>query len=162
MGAQVDKREDHDGVVTTQPTISDDGADEGHGVDPESVESADGKGFLLAHAKSTGDTASTVSRGDGTSSRARGQFGTNVVVVDVGGSYQGRCQSRRTIVIESRSGVETRTLTVVGETLSELDDDDQEGGEGKGIGDVAESVELSVGDILGTFDESARGGLVGG
>ena len=54
------------------------------------------------------------------------------------------------------------TLTVVGETLSKLDDDDQEGGEGKGVGDVTEGVELSVGDALGPLDESAGGGLVGG
>jgi len=72
LGAQVDKREDQDGVVTTQPTVGDDGTDEWHGVDPESVESTDGKRFLLAHAKSTGDTAGAVSLGDGTGSRARG------------------------------------------------------------------------------------------
>ena len=101
LGAQVDKREDQDGVVTAQPTVGDDGANEWHGVDPESVESADGKRLLLTHAKSTGNTAGAVTLGDGASSRARGQFGTNVVVVDVGGSYRGRCQSRRTIVIEN-------------------------------------------------------------
>lgn len=51
-------------------------------------------------------------------------------------------------------------LTVVGETLSKLDGDDQEGGEGEGVGDVAERVELCVGDILGPFDESVGEGLV--
>lgn len=65
-------------------------------------------------------------------------------------------------MIENRSEVETRILTVVGETLGKLDNDDQEGGERKGIGDVTEGVELSVGDIVGSFDESAGGGLVGG
>jgi len=162
LGAQVDKREDQDGVVTAQPTVGDDGTDEGHGVDPESVESTDRKGFLLTHAKSTGDTVGAMSLGDGPSSRARGQFGTNVVVVDVGGTYWWRCQSQRTIVIENRGDGATRTLTVVGETLSKLDDDDQEGGERKGIGDVTESIEFCVGDILGAFDESSGGGLVGG
>ena len=53
-------------------------------------------------------------------------------------------------------------LTVVGETLSKLYGDDQEGGEGKGVGDVAEGVELCVSDVLGTFDESIGEGLVGG
>ena len=54
------------------------------------------------------------------------------------------------------------TLTVVGETFSKLDYDNQEGGEGEGVGDVAEGVELSAGDVLGTFDESADDGLGGG
>jgi len=100
LGAQVDKRKDHDGVVTAQPTVGDNGTDEWHGVDPESVESTDGEGFLLAHSKGTGNTGSAVSLGDGAGSRARGQLGTNVVVVDVGGSYRDGCQSRHTIVIE--------------------------------------------------------------
>ena len=50
-------------------------------------------------------------------------------------------------------------LTVVGETLSKLHGDDQEGGEGDGVGDVAEGVEFCVGDALGTFDESVGEGL---
>jgi len=86
LRAQVNEREDQDGVVTAQPTVGDDGTDEGHGVDPESVEGTDCKGLLLAHAESAGNTAGAVSLGDGTGSRARGQFGTNVVVVDIGSS----------------------------------------------------------------------------
>jgi hypothetical protein len=53
-------------------------------------------------------------------------------------------------------------LTVVGETLSKLHGDDQEGGEGNGVGDVAEGVELCVGDVLRTFDESVGEGLAAG
>ena len=51
-------------------------------------------------------------------------------------------------------------LTVVRETLSKLYGDDQEGGEGEGVGDVTESVELGVSDILGTFDQSTVEGSV--
>lgn len=53
-------------------------------------------------------------------------------------------------------------LTVIGETLSKLHGDDQEGGEGERVGDVAEGIELCVSDIVGTFDESIGEGLVGG
>lgn len=69
---QVNQGEDQDGVVTAQPTVGDDGAEEGHGVDPESVESTDGEGFLLAHAESTGNTIGAVGLRDCASSRARG------------------------------------------------------------------------------------------
>ena len=52
--------------------------------------------------------------------------------------------------------------TVVGETLGKLYGDDQEGGEGEGVWDVAKGVELGVSDILRTFDESIGEGFVGG
>ena len=52
-------------------------------------------------------------------------------------------------------------LTVVGETLSKLHGYDQEGGEGEGVGDVAEGIEFCVSDILGTLDQSVGEGLVG-
>ena len=39
-------------------------------------------------------------------------------------------------------------------------DDDQEGGEGKSVGDVTEGVELAVSDVLGTFDNGVGEGLV--
>ena len=83
---QVDQGENKDGLVTAPPTVGDDGTDERHGVNPESVEGTDSKGFLLTHTKSTGNTAGAVVRGNGACSRARRQLGTNVVVVDVGGS----------------------------------------------------------------------------
>jgi len=55
-----------------------------------------------------------------------------------------------------------RVVDVVSErtsykTPSKLDDDQE--GEGERIGDVAKSVELSVSDIIRTFDESASLGL---
>lgn len=53
-------------------------------------------------------------------------------------------------------------LTVVREPFRKLDDDDQEGGEGEGVGDVAEGVEFSMSDIVGTLDESVGEGLGGG
>lgn len=87
---QVNQRENQDGVVTAQPTVSDDSTEEGRGVNPESVESADGKGLLLTHAKSPGDALGAVRLRDGPGGRTRGQLGTNIVVVDVGGSYRRR------------------------------------------------------------------------
>ena len=41
---------------------------------------------MLAHTKITGDTVGAMGLRDGTSSRTRGQLGTGIVVVDVGGS----------------------------------------------------------------------------
>lgn len=52
-------------------------------------------------------------------------------------------------------------LTVVGEAFSKLYNDDQEGSEGDGVGDVAEIAELCVSDTLGPFDESIGEGLMG-
>ena len=72
VNVQVNQGEDQDGLVATPPTVSDDGADEGHGVDPESIKGPDSKGFLLAHAKSTSDATGTVVLWNGTGSRARG------------------------------------------------------------------------------------------
>ena len=86
MNAQVNHGEDQDGLITTPPTVGDDSANERHGVDPESVEGTDGKRFFLAHAKSAGNAIGVVGLWNGTGSRARRQPGTNVVVVDVGGS----------------------------------------------------------------------------
>ena len=86
--AQVNQRENQDSIVTTRPVVSGDGADEGHGVDPKRVESMIAEN-LLSHAKSTGNTVGAVDLRNATSSRAGGQLGTNTVVVDVGGSWQG-------------------------------------------------------------------------
>lgn len=85
MDVQVNQRKDQDGVVTAQPTVGDYGTDKGHGVDPESIEGADGEGLLLTHAKSTRNAAGAVILRDGTGGRAWGQLGTNIVVIDVGG-----------------------------------------------------------------------------
>jgi hypothetical protein len=85
LGVQVNERRGQDGVVTAQPTVGDDCTDKGHSVDPESIEGTDGKGFLLTHTESTGNTVGPVGPRNGAGSRARGQSCTNVVVVDVGG-----------------------------------------------------------------------------
>lgn len=71
VNAQVHHGEDQDGLVTAPPTICDDGTNKGHSVDPESVEGTDGKRFLLAHAKSTGNSIGAMLLWNGTGSRAR-------------------------------------------------------------------------------------------
>ena len=68
--AQVNHGEDQDGLVATPPTIGDDSTNEGHSVDPESVEGTDGKRFLLAHAKSAGNSIGAMGLWNGTGSRA--------------------------------------------------------------------------------------------
>ena len=62
----------------------------GRGVDLESIESPDGERVLLAHAKGTGDTVRVVGLRDGAGGRARGQLGTSVVAMDVGGAVPNR------------------------------------------------------------------------
>lgn len=89
--AQVNQRENQDSVETTRPVVSGDGAGEGRGVDPKRVERTMAKDSL-SHAKSTDNTVGAVDLKNATCSRAGGQLGTNTVVVDVGGSWQGgRC-----------------------------------------------------------------------
>ena len=65
---QVNEGKDQDGLVTTPPTVGDDGTNKGHGVDPESIEGADSEGFFLAQTKCTGDTIGTVVLWNGTGS----------------------------------------------------------------------------------------------
>jgi len=87
FNVQVNQGENKNGLVTTPPTVGNDGADEGRGEIPETVEGTDSKRFFLTHTESTGNTAGAVIPWNGTGSRARGQLGTNVVVVDVASSW---------------------------------------------------------------------------
>ena len=70
--AQVNQREGQGGVITPQQTVSGDGTDEERGVDPETIESPDGKDFCwpiprapaTLPARWTSETALVVEPGD--------------------------------------------------------------------------------------------------
>lgn len=157
--SQANQREDHDGLVSTPQGISEDTTENGGDVNEEGVELGKGKrstirldGYQssevdgethrpeskarrLALTQSTRNTKLPVRPQHRTRRRSTGERGTDIVVIDV------------------RS-------TVVTPSFRELDEDDEEGGEGEGVADVAEGRELAVGDALGARDDSV--GVGGG